>query len=194
MITVCHHSASLVMPNSDPRNGFFYRTLTLIIDSYNIDPVLCFNPGTPTTPILSATPKTLVAGEVTRYLEFFQCDAMVGYPASGSAVVQTNKNSNFETFSLGTNESSSTSENCSTTETLIIKSVTFDASWNNTQLRCAIKDNDGQITEFVSEEYTVQLLPGKTIPKVYLFLFYACILFLLVVGISLLYKLTEILS
>ena len=33
-ITVCHHSASLMMPNGDPREGFFYPTLTLMIDSY----------------------------------------------------------------------------------------------------------------------------------------------------------------
>ena len=34
-ITVCHHSASLVMPNGDPQGGFFYPTLTLMIDSYS---------------------------------------------------------------------------------------------------------------------------------------------------------------
>ena len=28
------HSASLVMPNSDPQEGFFYPTLSLMIDSY----------------------------------------------------------------------------------------------------------------------------------------------------------------
>ena len=33
-ITVCHHSASLVMPIGDARDGFFYPTLTLIMDSY----------------------------------------------------------------------------------------------------------------------------------------------------------------
>ena len=33
-ITVCHHSASLVMPIRDPRDRFFYPTLTLMIDSY----------------------------------------------------------------------------------------------------------------------------------------------------------------
>ena len=32
-ITICHHSASLVMPNSDPRDRFFYSTLTLMIDA-----------------------------------------------------------------------------------------------------------------------------------------------------------------
>ena len=34
-ITICHHLASLVMPNRDPRDGFFNPTLTLIVDSYN---------------------------------------------------------------------------------------------------------------------------------------------------------------
>ena len=33
-ITVCHHSASLVMPNGDPRDGCFYPTLTLMMDSF----------------------------------------------------------------------------------------------------------------------------------------------------------------
>ena len=32
--TVCHHSASLVMPNGDPRDGFFCPALTLMIYSY----------------------------------------------------------------------------------------------------------------------------------------------------------------
>ena len=96
------------------------------------------------------------------YQEYFQCDAMVGYPALGSVVMQTNTNGNFETFSLGTSEVTSTSEDCSMTETLTIKAVTFDASWNNTQLRCAFIDNNGQTTQFVSQEYTIQLLPGKT--------------------------------
>ena len=35
-ITVCHHSASLVMQNGDPRDGFFYPTLTFIIDSHKL--------------------------------------------------------------------------------------------------------------------------------------------------------------
>ena len=35
---LCHHSASLVMPNGDPRDGFFYSTLTLMIVLYsNVD-------------------------------------------------------------------------------------------------------------------------------------------------------------
>ena len=36
MITDCHNSASLMMPIGDPRDGFFYPTLTLIIDSNNL--------------------------------------------------------------------------------------------------------------------------------------------------------------
>ena len=35
-ITDCHHSASLVMPIADPWDKFFYPTLTLIIDFYNL--------------------------------------------------------------------------------------------------------------------------------------------------------------
>ena len=35
-ITVCHHSASLVMPNGDPRYGLLYPTLTFKIDSYKL--------------------------------------------------------------------------------------------------------------------------------------------------------------
>ena len=31
----CHHSASLVMPKGDPWEGFFYPTLTLMMDSFN---------------------------------------------------------------------------------------------------------------------------------------------------------------
>ena len=34
-ITVCHQSASLVMPIGDPRDGFFYPTLSLMLDTYN---------------------------------------------------------------------------------------------------------------------------------------------------------------
>ena len=33
-ITVCHHSASLMMPIGDPQEGFFFPTLTHMIDSY----------------------------------------------------------------------------------------------------------------------------------------------------------------
>ena len=36
-ITVRHLSAGLVLPNGDPRDGFFLPTLTLMIDSYNIN-------------------------------------------------------------------------------------------------------------------------------------------------------------
>ena len=32
-ITVCHHSVSLVIPNSDPLDRYFYHNLTLMIES-----------------------------------------------------------------------------------------------------------------------------------------------------------------
>ena len=34
VITICQHSTSLVMPIGDLRDGFFYPTLTLLMDSY----------------------------------------------------------------------------------------------------------------------------------------------------------------
>ena len=33
-ITACHHLANLVVPNGEPRDRFFYPTLTLMMDSY----------------------------------------------------------------------------------------------------------------------------------------------------------------
>ena len=33
-IIVWHHSASLLMPDSDPRDGFFYLPLTPMLDPY----------------------------------------------------------------------------------------------------------------------------------------------------------------
>ena len=36
---VCHYLASLVMPISDPQEGFFYPTFTLMMDSY----ILCWS-------------------------------------------------------------------------------------------------------------------------------------------------------
>ena len=38
-ITVCHHLASLVTLNGDPWDGFFYTTLTFMMDSYNIQEI-----------------------------------------------------------------------------------------------------------------------------------------------------------
>ena len=34
---LCYHSASLVMPNNDPLDRFFYPTLTLMMDLYIIE-------------------------------------------------------------------------------------------------------------------------------------------------------------
>ena len=36
MITICHHSASLVMPIGDPQEKFFYLILTTLIAFYNL--------------------------------------------------------------------------------------------------------------------------------------------------------------
>ena len=35
-INVCHHSSRLMMQNSDHQDRFFYPSLTLMIDSYNM--------------------------------------------------------------------------------------------------------------------------------------------------------------
>ena len=42
-VTVRHHSASLVKPNSYPRDGIFNQHLTAIKDSYNLTHVILFN-------------------------------------------------------------------------------------------------------------------------------------------------------
>ena len=42
-ITICPLFASLVVPNRDPKDGYFYPTQTLMIDSYNIHaPIITF--------------------------------------------------------------------------------------------------------------------------------------------------------
>ena len=41
-INICQHLVSLVIPYSDPRDIFFYPTLTLLIDSYNLHPYFVF--------------------------------------------------------------------------------------------------------------------------------------------------------
>ena len=38
VITVCHYSADLLMPNGDPRDGLFYPTRTLMIYYYDVLP------------------------------------------------------------------------------------------------------------------------------------------------------------
>ena len=44
VITVCHHSASLMMPIGDPRDGFFYPTLILMMNFYNVARSMTQNP------------------------------------------------------------------------------------------------------------------------------------------------------
>ena len=43
-IAVFHHSTSLVMPNGDTRDWFFYPTLTLMKDSYS-NKIMCPGPN-----------------------------------------------------------------------------------------------------------------------------------------------------
>ena len=42
MISICHNSANLVMPNCDPWDRFFYPTLTLMMDCFIIHLSKCF--------------------------------------------------------------------------------------------------------------------------------------------------------
>ena len=42
-VTVWHHSADLVKPNSYPRDRIFSQHLTAIKDSYNTTPILSWN-------------------------------------------------------------------------------------------------------------------------------------------------------
>ena len=42
-ITVCHHSACLVIPNGVPRDKFFYPTLTLLINSNMVPKVFAIH-------------------------------------------------------------------------------------------------------------------------------------------------------
>ena len=43
-ITICHHSASLVMPNGDPLDEYFCPTITLMMDSYILTSDCWFDP------------------------------------------------------------------------------------------------------------------------------------------------------
>ena len=113
------------------------------------------------SPTFISKPKTLEENKSTLDDESFQCQGETGYPTTGSIILQTNKMGTFEEFTLGKTKRASNMGSCSTNETLTVKSVEFDTSWNNTQLRCAIKKSDGTTLDLVSEEFTVMLIPGK---------------------------------
>ena len=86
----------------------------------------------------------------------------MGYPSTGDLVIQTNKNGDFETYDdeFGV-ERTFLEKNCTNFHTLKVSHYTFDGLWNNTELRCAITNSNGDLTTYVSEEIQIQLLPGN---------------------------------
>ena len=66
-ITVRHHSASLVMPNSYPRDGIFNPHLTTIKDSYNL--YLSHAMRKPVNAICEQHLRSLISASVVRYLD-----------------------------------------------------------------------------------------------------------------------------
>lgn len=93
--------------------------------------------------------------------ENITCESELGHPAAGSLVLQTNKGVSFETYDLFGANWTRIEKECNRMETLSVKTFTFDISWNNTQLRCVIVDEDGNATNYLSEEFTIWLMPGK---------------------------------
>ena len=88
----------------------------------------------------------------------------MGYPSTGNLVIQTNKNGDFETYddAFGV-ERTFLEENCTNIHTLKVGHYTFDGLWNNTELRCAIANSNGDLTTYVSEEIAINLISGKNI-------------------------------
>ena len=86
----------------------------------------------------------------------------MGYPSTNTLVIQTNKDGKFETYDevFGV-ERTFLERNCTNIHTVKVSHYTFDKSWNNTNLRCAIANSSGDLTSYVSEEITIQLIPGK---------------------------------
>ena len=120
--------------------------------------------GAPTSPTMISEPKTLVEDKLMLNEEKFVCEATVGYPRAGSIILQTNRgNGNFEKLLEGNSEIQPATDNCGTNKTLTVKGLTFDAAWNNTQVRCAVEDDEGIIIETDSKTFTIQLLPGNFI-------------------------------
>ena len=115
---------------------------------------------------MTSEPSSLTENKQMLYAESFVCEAEVGYPRAGSIILQTNRNhGNFEKLSTANSDSQTSVDNCRTNKTLIVKGLTFDASWNNTQVRCAVEDDEGTVTETDSKEFTINLVPGNCIPS-----------------------------
>ena len=107
-------------------------------------------------------PLTLVENIPLLEAEKFTCEADLGYPSSNLLILHSNKDGTYETYDdeFGVGRTF-LNENCSVFETVTINHYTFDSSWNNTQLRCAIAYDNGTVTAYISDEITIQLIPGK---------------------------------
>lgn len=106
------------------------------------------------------TEKKLVENTLMLNEESFTCVADVGYPSGrAQTVLQANRFGVFENFYLGNTDRQKRTDNCVINETLVVKLVKFDTSWNNTRFRCAVEDGEGNVLDY-SEENTIQLLSG----------------------------------
>ena len=128
---------------------------------------LFFNlPGGPSTPNFAATPLTLVANTNMLSDERLTCEGNIGYPHPvGRLLFQVDSGpvaGIFDEFTITSSilNQSNTTKDCQTIATYEVGLLYFDLGWNNTKIRCAIEDQDGNI-KLVSEEFTMQLLESK---------------------------------
>ena len=96
--------------------------------------------------------------------ESFTCEADLGYPSAGRLTLQSNKDGEYVSYDdvFGVDKTR-IEEECSVLENTTVRYFVFNSSWNNTQLRCVIEDENGTATNYVSEEITIQLIPGKVV-------------------------------
>lgn len=123
-----------------------------------------FLAGSPRKPSFTSVPMALIENMEMTEDESFRCESELGYPAAGSLILQTNKTGQFERYDFdGANKTRSDGD-CSVIETITVKLFAFDMSWRNSQLRCVIMGDEGHVTDYVSEELAIQLIPGTYKP------------------------------
>ena len=123
-----------------------------------------FLAGSPRKPSFTSVPMALIENMEMTEDESFSCESELGYPAAGSLILQTNKTGQFERYDFdGANKTRSDGD-CSVIETITVKLFAFDMSWRNSQLRCVIMGDEGHVTDYVSEELAIQLIPGTYKP------------------------------
>ena len=112
---------------------------------------------------MTSEAKSLAANRSMLNDESFVCEAEVGYPRAESIILQSNRNGDFKKLTVANSKIQSDTDNCRTNKTLTVKGLTFDASWNNTKLRCAVEDDEGTVIETDLKEFTIQLVSGNCI-------------------------------